>query len=212
MSRLLTSSPYRGGLEMAAVALFLFAASAASADDVVSAGPDKVAVTIYRDGPVATAGLAASDNGLALITETRIVDVPAGRSRVLFEGVADGIVPQSAAIEGLPAGVVERNFDYDLLDPASMLARSVGETVSLRRVDAKTGRVSEERAIVRSGRTERCWKPITATKRCTAAAGPRAWCSITCRRDWRRAPPSPRSPMRRPPGATPSPSPTSACV
>ncbi|HLK26316.1 MAG TPA: hypothetical protein VKT30_16785 [Caulobacteraceae bacterium] len=135
---------------MAAVALFLFAASAASADDVVSAGPDKVAVTIYRDGPVATAGLAASDNGLALITETRIVDVPAGRSRVLFEGVADGIVPQSAAIEGLPAGVVERNFDYDLLDPASMLARSVGETVTLRRIDARTGKVSEERAIVRS--------------------------------------------------------------
>jgi hypothetical protein len=132
--------------------LVLLAGGAASAADVVSPAAETVAVTIYRDGPVDAGGLrgGAGDSGLALITESRTVDLPAGRTRIRFEGVADGIVPQSAAIEGLPAGVVERNFDYDLLDPASMLARSVGESVTLRRIDAKTGKVTEERAVVRS--------------------------------------------------------------
>jgi hypothetical protein len=135
------------------LAALLAAPAIALADDVVSPAAESVGVTIYRDGPVNTAQLRegqAGDSGLALITETRTVDLPAGRSRIRFEGVADGIVPESAAIEGLPAGGVERNFDYDLLDPASMLARSIGETVTLRRIDAKTGKVTEEPAVVRA--------------------------------------------------------------
>ncbi len=118
---------------------------------MISPAAEAVAVTIYRAGPVDTGALrsGADTGGLALINETRTVDLPAGRTRIRFEGVADGVIPESAAIEGLAA--VERNFDYDLLNPASMLAHSIGETVSLRHIDARTGRVSEEPAVVRSG-------------------------------------------------------------
>ncbi len=139
-------------LALLLAALALAAARTTFAADVISPAAETVAVTIYRDGPVDTGALRAGSDtsGLALITETRTVELPAGRTRVRFQGVADGIVPESAAIEGLPAGVVERNFDYDLLDPASMLARSIGETVTLRRIDAKTGKVTEEPAVVRS--------------------------------------------------------------
>jgi hypothetical protein len=130
--------------------LALAVAPAAVADDVISPAAEAVAVTIYRDGPVDTGALRRGDDtsGLALINETRTVDLPAGRTRIRFEGVADGVIPESAAIEGLPA--VERNFDYDLLNPASMLAHAIGETVTLRRIDARTGKVTEEPAVVRS--------------------------------------------------------------
>jgi len=119
----------------------------------LSEAPQAVAVTIYRVGAVNTADLseAGLDAGLALITETRTLDLPAGRSIQSFRGVADGLIPQSARIEGLPDAVIERNTDYDLLSPAALLEKAIGQTVHLIRTDPTTGRAVETPAIVRSG-------------------------------------------------------------
>jgi hypothetical protein len=122
------------------------------ADDVVSARPDMTEVTIYRDRPMTAEQLADDDTaGLALITETQVIEVPTGRTRIRFEGVADGIIPQSATLQGLPAGIVERNFDYDLLSPGSMIAHSIGQVIHVVRTDRKTGAATTDDAVVRSG-------------------------------------------------------------
>ena len=124
--------------------------------DAVSPAPDAVAVTIYHDDGLSTADLlhpddTISDQGLALIRETRQVDLPAGPSEIRFRGVASTMVPQTVTIDGLPAGTLERNFDYDLLSPGSLLAKSIGETVHLVRTDHKTGKRTDVPAIVRTG-------------------------------------------------------------
>jgi hypothetical protein len=122
---------------------------------VVSKAPEAVTVTVYRDQPRTAAQLReASDDdtsGLAMIAETRTIDLPAGRTRIEFQGVADAIIPASAALTGLPGKLVERNFDYDLLDPASLIEKSVGQSVTIRRTNPKTGKVTEEPATLRSG-------------------------------------------------------------
>ncbi len=69
-------------------------------------------------------------------------------SVVKFQGVTSTMVPQTANIQGLPAGVLEQNFDYDLLSPGSLLAKSIGETVRLVRTDTKSGKRVEETAVV----------------------------------------------------------------
>ena len=141
----------RGGL----LALCLLAFAAPAAADVVSAAPERVAVTVYRDRPMTAAQLRDQGDddtsGLAMISETRTLELPAGRSRIRFEGVADGIIPASAAVNGLPGALVERNFDYDLLDPGALIEKSVGGPVTIRRRDRKTGRATEEPATLRSG-------------------------------------------------------------
>jgi hypothetical protein len=120
---------------------------------VTSAGPDDVDVTVYRaprrepDTPIDLEWL----EGYALISETRRVTIPAGESEIRFEGVAGGIVPQSAIVTGFPDGIVERNRDALLLSEASLLDRSLGRRVKLRRTSRATGRVSEQEAIIRSG-------------------------------------------------------------
>ena len=138
-----------------AAALLCVLAPPAIAADVVSPAPARVAVTIYRDQPMRTAELAqlgdGDTHGLALIVEDREVDLPAGRSRLRFEGVADGIIPQSAGEEGLPTAIVERNFDYDLLTPGALIEGSVGQGVQLVRTNRRTGRETREPAVVRSG-------------------------------------------------------------
>ena len=133
----------------------LLASSTASAD-IISNGPDSVAVAIYHGNPVDTTELIhpnsyAQDDGLAFITETRTIDLPAGTAVVKLRGVTSTMVPQTADVRGLPAGVIERNFDYDLLSPGSLLAKSIGQTVRLVRTDPKSGKSYEETAIVRSG-------------------------------------------------------------
>jgi hypothetical protein len=131
--------------------LFLTPALAAT----VSGKPDSVVVTIYHEGDVDTASLMrntwqAYRNGLAFISEKRTIDLPAGESVIEFRGVASTIVPQTAEINGLPATMIERNFDYDLLSPASLLEKSIGSSVILLRTDRKTGKQSDTNAVVRS--------------------------------------------------------------
>lgn len=143
-------------------ALAQAAAPAAVAEPAVavSSGPDAVSVVIYRDRPVNTVELMRQSQqswsrldreGLALIVETRTIDLPAGEAVIRFEGVAGGIVGQSAVLEGLPAGVIERNTDFDLLTPGSLFERSIGETVRVVRINPVTGGSEERVAIIRAG-------------------------------------------------------------
>lgn len=128
--------------------------------EVVSSRAERTAVVIYRDRPVDTARLLERSNqpwerldqeGLALIIETRTIDLPAGEAVIRLRGVATGIVPQTATLDGLPAQVIERNTDFDLLSPGSLLQRSVGEVVRVVRTNPATGEQVEKAAIVRSG-------------------------------------------------------------
>lgn len=116
-----------------------------------SAAPAKVAVTIYRapDRPVKTAIGRDWARGYALITEQRSVMLPAGPAIVRFQGVAAGILPESAIVGGLPDGVREKNLDADLLSPRTLYAASFGRPVTIRRHIGK--RVTEEEGILRSG-------------------------------------------------------------
>jgi hypothetical protein len=119
--------------------------------DVISPAPDAVQVTIYRSRDTSTRELFDSGGGLALVTETRTVEIPAGTSKVVFLGVADAIVPQTAGIDGLPALILESNFDYDLMSPGAIIAKSHGERVRAVRIDPATGREVEREAIIRTG-------------------------------------------------------------
>ena len=132
--------------------LWVAGAPAGAVPAVTSAAPQRVAVTVYRD---LGRGQNRPDlewlNGYALISETRRVELPAGESELRFEGVAGGILPQSAIVSGFADGVVERNQDALLLSAGTLLDRSLGRRVSIRRTSEGTGRVSEQEAVIRSG-------------------------------------------------------------
>jgi hypothetical protein len=133
--------------------LLLPAFPAAAQEVVTSSAPDSVAVTIYRApnrSPDTDMNLGWLE-GYALVTEKRTVEIPSGHAVIRFEGVAGGMLPESAMVSGLPDGVTEKNLDADLLSPGNLYARSLGRPVVLRRTHPKTGEVHEERAVIRSG-------------------------------------------------------------
>lgn len=141
-------------------ALSLLAPVVWAQTESVSARPDGATVVIYRDQPVDTVALMEQSRqpwsgldrqGLALIVETRTVDLPAGEGIIRFRGLATGVMPQSAVLEGLPAHVVERNADFDLLSPASLMEKSIGEVVRVVRTNPATGEQVEKAAVIRAG-------------------------------------------------------------
>lgn len=112
-----------------------------AAAEVLAEPPSNRIVTVYR-APYRDSGSIDLDdlNGFALVSETRVVRLPAGVSRVRFEGVADGIEPSSALITGLPGRVLEKNRDARLLSPSALIAAAVGKRLELLRTNRKTGK------------------------------------------------------------------------
>jgi hypothetical protein len=111
-----------------------------AATEVLAEPPSDLIVTVYR-APHRNSGSIDLNylDGFALVTETRLVRLPAGVSRVRFEDVADGIEPSSALITGLPGRVIEKNRDARLLSPSALIASAVGKPVELLRTNRKTG-------------------------------------------------------------------------
>ena len=124
-------------------------ARAQSAPPVISSGPERVAVTLYRDPERGMREIDRdSPTAFALISETRTVTLPPGVATVRFEGVASGIVPQSAILFGTDPR--ERNREASLLSHKGLVDAYTGQQVILRRTDPATGKAIEERATIRS--------------------------------------------------------------
>jgi hypothetical protein len=126
----------------AALVLLALAAVPAAADEVrvISPRADAVSVTIYRDL-------------FALVTETRTVDLPAGPVTLVFEGVVDSLLPQSAVVADTNRGIAEANYDFERLTPANLLQKSIGRGVTLTRTDPATGRARQMAATVVAANT-----------------------------------------------------------
>ncbi len=142
--------PLKGRGFLAVLSLFLTPAPAFAAPPVIlSTAPDAVAVTLYRDPDRGEGAINRDDpTAFALIAETRTVTLPPGEVTVRFEGVAGGIVPQSAILFGTAPR--ERNRDAALLSQGGLVDAFTGQHVILRRTDRATGKVTEERATIRS--------------------------------------------------------------
>lgn len=129
-------------------------AAPARGETVRSGKIDSVSVTVYRapsrgKGPINRNW----PQGYALIHEIRTVDLPQGESVVRFEGVAEGLLPETAVLSGMPGEVREKNRDARLLSPGGLVDAYLKRSVTLRRTDRATGKVTQQDAIISAGPT-----------------------------------------------------------
>ncbi|MFN2353396.1 MAG: DUF4139 domain-containing protein [Desulfopila sp.] len=71
------------------------------------------------------------NSNLALIRDTRGIDVQAGRQTLAFKEISSKIQPETAVLQGGAIDVLEQNYEYDLLSPESLLRKYVGRHISL---------------------------------------------------------------------------------
>ena len=132
---------FRAAVFTAVSAAALIVPSAAGLAQVV-ADPDAtaqgdVSVTIYN-------------NGLGLVQDVRQLDIASGRSTISFPDVSAQIRPETLSFAAAETGIVEQNFDFDLLTPQKLMEKAIGQTITLVRTNPATGQETRERATVLS--------------------------------------------------------------
>ncbi|NCP11102.1 MAG: DUF4139 domain-containing protein [Sphingomonadales bacterium] len=119
----------------AAATLGLAPAAHAQEDPTKPNAQGDVSVTVYNGGP-------------SLVQDVRQLNLPAGVSRQEFPDVSAQIMPQTVSFSSADTGIVEQNFDYDLLSPSALMDKAVGQTVTIIRTNPATGAETRERAKV----------------------------------------------------------------
>lgn len=104
------------------------------------------------DGPSAQGDLAVTiyNNDQALVQDVRQLDIAKGRSRIEFPDVSARIRPETLSFAADGAGIIEQNFDFDLLTPGKLMEKAIGQTITLIRTNPATGAETRERAKVLS--------------------------------------------------------------
>jgi hypothetical protein len=85
---------------------------------------------------------------LALITDVRPIDVKGGRQRIEFQDVSAQIRPETVSLTAGDISIIEQNFDFDLLTPAKLMEKAVGQEITIVRVNPATGAETREQAQV----------------------------------------------------------------
>jgi hypothetical protein len=125
---------------------------AASADQTTSLSDQTdLAVTVYN-------------SNIALVRDVRQLTLPSGAFRLKFMDIAATVNPATVHFRSLnepeKLGVIEQNYEYDLLEPAKLLHKYVGKEVTLVRSyqDSGTTKHEEVKAILLADNNGPVWK------------------------------------------------------
>jgi hypothetical protein len=123
----------RGSVALGAGLVAVLAASApASAANQISTAKDRkeVSISVYN-------------GNFGLVREVRELELPKGRVSLEFRDVASQIQAETVSIKGATADslrIFEQNYRYDLLSPATLLAKYVGRSVKAYRWNPVLGK------------------------------------------------------------------------
>jgi hypothetical protein len=135
--------------------LFVLAASVEAAPMAATA-PNAPPANPPAKGPAITEpldkqlSLTIYNKDLALVEHVRVLTLPAGHHRIEFKGVSAQIIPETVSFGSPGLELVEQNFDYDLLTPAKLMDKAVGQSVRIVRTNPGTGAETNEVAQVLS--------------------------------------------------------------
>ena len=113
----------------------LFIAASLIALSAAASAETGIDITIYADNQ-------------ALVQDVRNVTFTGGQQRIEFKNVSAQIRPETASLVATDMGIIEQNFDYDLLSPSKIMENAVGQTITLVRTNPATGAETREQAVV----------------------------------------------------------------
>ena len=100
--------------------------------------------------PAAQTTMTIYNDNLALVDQLRPITLVAGRQRIELADVSAQIRPETVSLTAPGVTLVEQNFDFDLLTPAALMAKAVGQQVQIVRTNPGSGAQVTETATVLS--------------------------------------------------------------
>lgn len=122
---------------LAVLSLLVAVPAAAQTAETEPNAQGDVSVTIYNGGQ-------------ALVQDVRTLPIAQGRSKIEFPDVSAMIRPETLSFSSAGTGIVEQNFDFDLLTPEKLMEKAIGQQITLIRTNPATGAELRERATVLS--------------------------------------------------------------
>src|SRR5712691_3617798 len=104
------------------------------------------------------------NSNIALVRDVRQLTLPSGTFRLRFMDIAATVNPATVHFRSLndpeKLGVIEQNYEYDLLEPAKLLHKYVGKEVTLVRAYQENGTTKREeiKATLLSDNNGPVWK------------------------------------------------------
>ena len=104
------------------------------------------------------------NSNIALVRDVRNLTLPSGTFRLKFMDIAATVNPATVHFRSLTdpdkLGVIEQNYEYDLLEPAKLLHKYVGKEITLVRSyqDNGTTKHEEVKATLLSDNNGQVWK------------------------------------------------------
>jgi hypothetical protein len=104
------------------------------------------------------------NSNIALVRDVRNLTLPSGNFRLKFMDIAATVNPATVHFRSLTdpdkLGVIEQNYEYDLLEPAKLLHKYVGKEVTLVRAYQENGTTKREeiKATLLSDNNGPVWK------------------------------------------------------
>ena len=108
--------------------------------------------------------LTVYNSNIALVRDVRSLTLPSGAFRLKFMDIAATVNPATVHFRSLTEpdklGVIEQNYEYDLLEPAKLLHKYVGKEVTLVRTYQESGTTKHEeiKATLLSDNNGQVWK------------------------------------------------------
>lgn len=103
----------------------------------VTASADELSMTIYG-------------NNQTLVEDVRAIDFDAGEQVIVLPGVSSQIQSPTVSLNAGNMEIIEQNFDFDLLSPAKLMEKAVGQYVRIVRTNPATGVETREKVKVLS--------------------------------------------------------------
>lgn len=110
--------------------------------------PVKAEEIKLTDADNAAMSVSIYNQNLAFVRDTRKVNLPAGDVTLAFEGVAQQMQPDTAMVEAPQVAVLEKNYEYDLLDYTNLLNEYVGKEVKTVMTSPADGSNIFDKAVV----------------------------------------------------------------
>jgi hypothetical protein len=104
------------------------------------------------------------NSNIALVRDVRQLSLPTGTFSLKFEDIAATVNPATVHFRSLTEpdrlGVIEQNYEYDLLEPAKLLHKYVGKEVTLVRTYRENGETKHDdvKAVLLADNNGPVWK------------------------------------------------------
>ncbi len=105
-------------------------------------------LSVWAEDGVQNVTLSVYNGNLGLVRDVREFNLVVGKNSLVFENVAEKMLPETVVLHGSDIQVIEQNYNYNLQTPINIVDASIGKTVTTALWDEASGKTIFDKAKI----------------------------------------------------------------